>query len=152
MLCCPGLKQDRKLFRDRIRVLISEPEPEPDPQLYLGAGTGPESLVRSRNRIRVLISDPEPHSYSGAGTVYEKLTLSATTEKCTSAWGPPYFSACGDTAPHAEVHFSASGDTAPHAEIASSRAETFFPNYHRASRFITPLVLIVASILAWITS
>ena len=78
MLCCPGLKQDRKLFRDRIRVLISEPEPEPDPHLYLGAGTGPESLVRSRNRIRVLISDPEPHSYSGAGTVHEKLTLSAT--------------------------------------------------------------------------
>ena len=82
MLCCPGLKQDRKLFQDRIRVLISEPEPEPepepDPHLYLGAGTGPESLVRSRNRIRVLISDPEPHSYSGAGTVHEKLTLSAT--------------------------------------------------------------------------
>ena len=48
------------------------------PHLYLGAGTGPESLVRSRNRIRVLISDQEPHSYSGAGTVHEKLTLSAT--------------------------------------------------------------------------
>ena len=43
-----------------------------------GAGAGPEFPFRSRNRIRVLISDPEPHSYSGAGTVHEKLTLSAT--------------------------------------------------------------------------
>ena len=95
MLCCPGLKQDRKLFRDRIRVLISEPEPEPepepDPHSHSGAGTGPESLVRSRNRIRVLISDPEPHSYSGAGTVHEKLTLSATIHPCTRVRMPGGF-------------------------------------------------------------
>ena len=94
MLCCPGLKQDRKLFRDRIRVLISEPEPEPepepDPHSHSGAGTGPESLVRSRNRIRVLISDPEPHSYSGAGTVHEKLTLSATIHSRDSETGSGY--------------------------------------------------------------
>ena len=40
------------LIQDQIRVFISEPEPDPEPNL---------------------------HSYSGAGTVHEKLTLSATT-------------------------------------------------------------------------
>ena len=92
MLCCPGLKQDRKLFRDRIRILISEPEPEPepDPHSHSGAVTGPESLVRSRNRIRVLTSDPEPHSYSGAGTVHEKLTLSATIHQRGSTTGKEF--------------------------------------------------------------
>ena len=50
----------------------------PDPCSDFGAGIISTFLFRSRNRIRVLISDPEPHSCSGAGTVHEKLMLSAT--------------------------------------------------------------------------
>ena len=55
-----------------------KPNLGPDPCSDFGAGIVSTFLFRSRNRIRVLISDPEPHSYSGAGTVHEKLMLSAT--------------------------------------------------------------------------